>query len=94
MRYCASFLVVEFMRQGLDPESACVATIERIAKVDPRGLDLSINFVALDKKGRYGAAGSGSGFSYSVTTTGVSGVLQSAALSDLDVGPTGGNRFP
>jgi N4-(beta-N-acetylglucosaminyl)-L-asparaginase len=93
MRYCASFMVVEYMRQGLDPEAACIAVIERIAKVDPRGLGLSINFVALDKKGRYGAAGSGNGFSYSVTTEGVSGVLTSAALSDLKIGPIGGNRF-
>ncbi len=93
MRYCGSFMVVEYMRQGLDPEAACVATIERIAKTDPRGLDLKINFVALDKQGRYGAAGSGNGFSYSVTTQSVSGVLKSASLSDLNVGPIGGNRF-
>ena len=68
MRYCGSFLVVEFMRQGLTPEEACVATIKRIAGQDPRGLNLSINFVAIDKQGRYGAAGTGGGFSYSVTT--------------------------
>src|SRR5687768_3288393 len=37
MRYCGSFLVVEFMRQGLHPQEACVRTIERIAKMDPKG---------------------------------------------------------
>ena len=93
MRYCASFMVVEYMRQGMSPEEACVATIKRIASKDPRGLNLSINFVALDKQGRYGAAGTGGGFSYSVTTGKKSGVLQSAALSNLQTGPVGGNRF-
>jgi len=43
-------------------------TIKRIARQDPRGVDLSINFVALDKQGRYGAAGTGNGFGYSVAT--------------------------
>src|SRR5207302_3238399 len=55
MRYCGSFMVVEYMRQGLSPEEACRRTIQRIARQDPKGLDLSINFVALDKLGRFGA---------------------------------------
>ena len=81
MRYCASFLIVEMMRGGLHPERACVETIRRIAKTDPRGFDLSINFVAIDRHGRYGAAGTGNGFSYSVTMPGTSEVLRSAAVS-------------
>lgn len=93
MRYCASFMVVDRMRQGLDPETACVETIRAIARKDPRGIGLSINFVAVDKHGRYGAAGTGNGFSYAVTTPAQSGVLRSAGLSDVDVGPVGGNRF-
>src|ERR1043165_6529003 len=40
MRYCASFLIVEFMRQGMSPEDACIAIIKRIASKDPRGLNL------------------------------------------------------
>jgi N4-(beta-N-acetylglucosaminyl)-L-asparaginase len=92
MRYCGSFLVVEYMRQGLHPQDACLETIRRIARQDPKGVDLSINFVALDKKGRYGAAGTGKGFQYSVTTRAASVVLTSPGVSDLDVGPVGGNR--
>ncbi|HIL10792.1 MAG TPA: twin-arginine translocation signal domain-containing protein, partial [Candidatus Latescibacteria bacterium] len=34
MRYCASFLVVEYMRQGLHPEEACIATIRRVIAAD------------------------------------------------------------
>ncbi|HIL10462.1 MAG TPA: glycosylasparaginase, partial [Candidatus Latescibacteria bacterium] len=60
---------------------------------DPRPAEeLALNFVALDKQGRYGAAGTGRGFEYAVTYPGYSQVLQSAALSDTDVGPEGGNR--
>lgn len=92
MRYCGSFLVVEYMRQGLHPEEACVETIKRIARLDPKGFDLSINFVALDKQGRFGAAGTGQGFKFSVTNQNSSQVLQSPGLSPADVGPEGGNR--
>jgi N4-(beta-N-acetylglucosaminyl)-L-asparaginase len=92
MRYCASFLVVEYMRQGLHPQEACIETIRRVAQADPRPVeDLSINFVALDKKGRFGAAGTGQGFEYAVTYPGYSEVLHSAGMSAADVGPVGGN---
>ncbi|MGI8603098.1 MAG: N(4)-(beta-N-acetylglucosaminyl)-L-asparaginase [Verrucomicrobiales bacterium] len=92
MRYCGSFLVVEYMRQGLHPQEACLETIRRIARKNPKGTDLKINFVALDKKGRYGAAGSGEGFKYAVTTRASSGVHVAPGVGKLDVGPEGGNR--
>jgi isoaspartyl peptidase/L-asparaginase-like protein (Ntn-hydrolase superfamily) len=66
MRYCGSFLVVEFMRQGSTPAEACQRTIDRIAQIDPRGRQLDIHFIALDKQGRYGAAGTGP-FPYAVS---------------------------
>ena len=92
MRYCGSFLVVELMRQGMDPQAACEAAIRRIAAQDPKGFDLSINFVALDKHGRFGAAGTGQGFQYSVTSLTSSQVLKSPGLSSANIGPVGGNR--
>ena len=93
LRYCGSFLVVEYMRQGLHPQEACVKTIERIARLDPLNVDeLFINFIAIDKKGRFGAAGTGEGFQYSVTYPGYSKVLKSAALSSRSVGIIGGNQ--
>lgn len=92
MRYCGSFLVVEYMRRGLPPQEACLETIRRIARQDPKGVDLSINFVALDKHGRYGAAGTGQGFEFSVTTRTSSRILKSPGVSKLDIGPEGGNR--
>lgn len=76
MRYCGSFLVVEYMRQGMTPTEACQETIRRIASQDPKKMDLSINFVALDKKGRYGAAGTSPNFEYSVASAAGSRVLK------------------
>lgn len=93
LRYCGSFLVVEFMRQGLSPQDACLATIDRIASLDPKGYDLSINFIAVDKKGRYGAAGTGTGFQYSVACDAYSKVLQSPGVTTKPTGPVGGNRL-
>jgi N4-(beta-N-acetylglucosaminyl)-L-asparaginase len=80
MRYCGSFLILEYMRQGLHPQEACRETIRRIARKDPKGFDLSINFVALDKKGRYGAAGTDQNFQYSVTTETSSEVLKNPGV--------------
>ena len=92
MRFCGSFMVVEYMRQGLTPEEACAETIRRIARLDGRPIeDLHINFIALDKKGRFGAAGTGQGFPYAVTYPGYSDVLQSKALSRKHIGSEGGN---
>ena len=92
MRYCASFLAVEYMRQGKHPQDACISAIKRVIEADPRPVeDLHINFVALDKQGRYGAAGTNEGFKYSVTYPGYSEVLEGAALSAGDIGVEGGN---
>ena len=81
MRFCGSFQVVELMRQGMHPEAACQETIRRIARKHPKGAELHISFVALDKKGRFGAAGSDPGFQFSVTTKGSSRVLTAPPLS-------------
>lgn len=83
MRYCGSFMIVELMRQGLSPTEACQQAIQRISKMDPKGLNLSINFVALDKQGRYGAAGTDNGFKYSVTSPRQSVVLANPGVSKI-----------
>ena len=68
MRYCASFMIVEAMRHGMSPQEACVATIRRIARMDPLKIsELHINFIAIDKKGNVGAAGTDKEFKYAVT---------------------------
>ncbi len=79
MRYCGSFMVVEYMRQGMSPEEACRETVRRITRGERSGTALNINFVALDKYGRYGAAGSGKEFPFSVTTQTSSRVIRATA---------------
>jgi N4-(beta-N-acetylglucosaminyl)-L-asparaginase len=79
MRYCATFMIVEFMRQGLSPLEAIVKMIHRTLEGEKRD-DLHINFIALDKHGRYGAAGTDRDFKYAVTTPGQSRVLDNPGL--------------
>lgn len=70
MRYCASFAVVERMRQGLSPEEACVAVLRWMYEKDPKKGSVSIGIVALNKAGEYGAAGMRKGFPYAVLVDG------------------------
>lgn len=63
IKVCGAFLTVEFMRQGLAPRDACLKTLERVvAMTEPRLLDrqgrptFNLNFYAVSKDGRYGAA--------------------------------------
>lgn len=56
IRIVGSHLVVELMRQGLKPEAACKAAVERIIRKGPdRAKTLQVGFIALNKKGEYGA---------------------------------------
>lgn len=69
MRYGASLLIVEAMRRGAPPVDACLEVIQRIIRHDPIPQEqLSINFIALDKQGRFGAAGTDASFQFAVTT--------------------------
>jgi len=63
LRYCATFLIVEGMRQGLTPTAACRAAIHRIAEGEKRRPEeLSVNFVAINRAGHFGAAGTDAEF--------------------------------
>lgn len=68
MRHCAAAAIVELMRTGMHPQAACEEVLHRIAGTDPLGYELSICFIALDKRGRVGAAASSQRFPYAVTT--------------------------
>jgi hypothetical protein len=68
----------------MSPHEACMEAIRRTIRAEPKGANLSINFVALDKHGRSGAAGTDNGFQYSVTTPGSSRVLPNPANGKLE----------
>ena len=77
IRTCGSHAVVELMRQGLKPEAACQKVVERIVKRDPeRAKKLQVGFLALNKKGQYGAYAIHKGFTYSVKSASVETVLE------------------
>ena len=63
IKVCGAFLTVEFMRQGMTPEQACLKTLERVvAMTESRLLDpkrrpyFDLQFYAVDKQGRVGGA--------------------------------------
>ncbi len=73
IKTCASFLAVEFMRQGLAPQQALLKTLERVvAMTEARLLDkngrpnFDLEFYALTKDGRYAGAALYSGSEFAV----------------------------
>ncbi|KAA8473978.1 N(4)-(beta-N-acetylglucosaminyl)-L-asparaginase [Arcticibacter tournemirensis] len=67
IRNVGSFLVVELMRQGYSPEEACKEAVMRIIKKKPEtAKEIQVGFLALNKKGEYGAYAIQKGFSYAV----------------------------
>lgn len=67
IRICGTHLVVEYMRNGYSPEMACKKAVERIVRRDPaRAATLQVGFLALNKKGQYGAYAIQKGFVFAV----------------------------
>ncbi|MFI5453052.1 N(4)-(beta-N-acetylglucosaminyl)-L-asparaginase [Pedobacter sp. UC225_61] len=67
VRNVGSFLVVELMRQGYNPEEACKEAVMRIIKKKPEtAKNIQVGFLAMNKKGEYGAYAIQKGFSYAV----------------------------
>jgi N4-(beta-N-acetylglucosaminyl)-L-asparaginase len=67
IRIVGSHLVVELMRQGYSPELACKKAVERIISRNPsQAKKVQVGFLALNKKGQYGAYALQKGFTYSV----------------------------
>ncbi len=69
IRICGTHLVVEFMRQGYSPELACKKAVERIVNRDrAKAKTLQVGFLALNKKGQFGAYSILDGFTFCVKT--------------------------
>jgi len=77
IRTCGSHAVVELMRQGVKPEAACQKVVERIVRRNPaRAKTLQVGFLALNKKGQYGAFAIHKGFTYAVKSAKTEAVLE------------------
>ena len=81
LRTLGSFLVVEEMRRGKSPQKAAEAAIKRIAQKYPQqSKENQIGFVAIDKKGRFGAYAMQPGFNYAVYQNGENKLYESKSL--------------
>ncbi len=84
---CGAFLTVEHMRQGMSPEQACLATLERVvAMTEPRLLApngrplFNLSFYALHKDGRNGGAAIYAGSRYAVADEAGARLADAASL--------------
>jgi isoaspartyl peptidase/L-asparaginase-like protein (Ntn-hydrolase superfamily) len=68
MRSLSSFLVVEMMRNGMNPQEACKEAILRIVEKNPEYKDNQVGIIALNKGGKTGAYAIHPGFNYAITT--------------------------
>lgn len=76
IRNVGSFLVVELMRQGYSPEQACKEVVMRIIKKKPQtAKEIQVGFLAINKKGKYGAYAIQKGFSFAVCDQADQGLL-------------------
>ncbi len=69
IRIAGSATIVELMRQGVPPESACRIAVERIMSKQPEYRDQGgflVAFLAMSREGEIGAWGCGPGFEYVV----------------------------
>lgn len=81
IRICGTHLVVEFMRQGYSPEMACKKAVQRIVTRDKeKAKTLQVGFLAMNKKGQYGAYAIQKGFVFSVKSNNENQIHQSKYL--------------
>lgn len=67
IRIAGTHLVVEFMRQGYSPEMACKKAVYRIINRNPKKAStIQVAFLALNRKGEYGAYAIQNGFVFAV----------------------------
>lgn len=85
IRICGTHLVVELMRNGNSPELACKKAVERIIKRNPvKAKAIQVGFVAVNKKGEYGAYAIQQGFVFAVKSNGEDKIYQSKYIFALN----------
>ena len=68
LKFCACFLVVEYMRHWYTPMEACQKTIARILQKKPENKKVGIGLVALNRHGEFGVATAQDNFPYAIWT--------------------------
>jgi N4-(beta-N-acetylglucosaminyl)-L-asparaginase len=81
IRSCTSFLVVELMRQGMDPQEACEEAIRRLYENNSFMTDeYQVGVLALRTDGEIGAFGLRKGFTYAVCENGKNELKEAKSL--------------
>ncbi len=80
LKICGSFLVVERMRAGKSPREACEEALGRIVDAAGGNPDFQVAFIALDRRGRHGAASIKEGFEYAITRNGTTELVAAKHL--------------
>lgn len=70
MKIAGAMVVVEAMRRGLSPRTACREAVRRLVRNEGRAKDMQVGFIALNKKGEAGAYSVKKGFEYAWCTPG------------------------
>ncbi|MBT0810528.1 N(4)-(beta-N-acetylglucosaminyl)-L-asparaginase [Litoribacter ruber] len=70
IRICGSFLIVELMRQGWEPQKACEEAVKRLIAKNKNIEDIQAGFIAMNKDGEYGAYSVHPGFNFARHTKG------------------------
>ncbi len=66
LKTLGSFLVVEFMRNGMSPQQACKAAVMRIVHKLPENKKFQVGYIAVNKNGETGGYSLQPGFNYAV----------------------------
>lgn len=70
IRTCGSHLVVEQMRRGDDPETACKKAVQRIVEKNESVDDIQVGFIAVNRQGQFGGYSIQKGFNFAVCESG------------------------
>ncbi len=81
VRVCGAHTVTELMRSGYSPAAACKKAVERVIRMrGEKAKEIQIGFIALNKKGEFGAFAMQKGFTYAVQNGAGSKVYDALSL--------------
>lgn len=69
IKIAGSAIIVELMRSGMSPQSACEEAVKRIVKKQPDHATFQVGFLAINTAGEYGAFSLQKGFQYAVANS-------------------------
>ena len=84
MKTLGSFLIVEKIREGFSPQKACEFAVKRIQRILHNQFedDIQIGYIALNKKGEYGAFALRNGFEFALASEKENNLLKCDYLLD------------